>query len=369
MTTKARTPAAPGADALAEAKAERNWLLVKLDPRQNDPAKLDKKPVDPQSLHVVPKDDAAKLTFEEAKAALDVANQGSGQAPDPHHPRYCLGYLPREGSALVGIYIDGCIGADGAPEPWARELIGTPPETYVEHSPSGRGLRVLAARAEGDAEQPTGEKHGVGIIATGKKFFTVTGDRLPEAPKTAQEARSARERAQEWRNGGSEGETTGATPEAPPAASQAHSGEPQGKWRGIPPHRRAAALRDALMRLPYDGDDDWTKISAAVKSAGPEIGEGAARAIWDEWCDQIGGDQTQNDKRWHSFNPNRQGGATVATIFERAFRDHGWRSAKWVFDPLPQGELTGTTGGSAARAPLEFTPASDFHNEPVPEPE
>ena len=106
MTTQAPSTAIQTKDAFAKAKAERNWLLVKLEPRPNDPAKHDKKPVDPQSLHVVSKDQAAKLTFEEAKAALDAANRGSGQAPDPHHPGHCLGYLPRENSAMVGIDID-----------------------------------------------------------------------------------------------------------------------------------------------------------------------------------------------------------------------------------------------------------------------
>lgn len=121
MTSQTPISDAHETDVLELAKAEQNWLLVELVPRAKKPDKIDKRPLDPKRLRPVSKDAAAQLTFEEANAALKAARE---QAHDPHHGGFCLGYLPREGSAMIGIDLDNCIDDDDKVLEWAREIIG-----------------------------------------------------------------------------------------------------------------------------------------------------------------------------------------------------------------------------------------------------
>lgn len=327
----------PATDLWTAAKAEKNWLVFELRTRP-DPSKLDKVPVSP---HTGQSEDFKKaaLTFEEARKIVEQQNAARGFTVNTPGA-LGTGYVPRPGSALVGVDIDNAFESDGSLKPHIKKLIEDG-ETYVEKSPSGTGLRALIARREGDEKVSHTERNKVGFFANGKGFFSVTDDpygprrSITDAPELR---RKVLARLQEGKadpptapeDGGQSVATGG---------NQAAQEPSRAPWRGVPPARRSAALEDALRHVePVDdrgGYDDgaWVKIGAAIKSAAPDIGEPAARAIFDDWAHNIGGDTSQNEKRWSSFSPSRQGGATVATIFSLA-EQQGWRAAKHVFDAI-----------------------------------
>jgi len=81
----------------------------------------------------------------------------------------------------VCLDLDDCVTA-GRLEPWAAEVLGHVPATYVELSPSGRGLHVW-----GIGNVPRGRivrlVSGGQIEAYGNgRYLTVTGERFGEAP-------------------------------------------------------------------------------------------------------------------------------------------------------------------------------------------
>jgi len=340
MKDTAQNP--PAADPWTAAKAERNWLVFELCSRAKS-SKLDKVPVAPETGRPVNFKTAATLTFDEARAKAREHNNRRGvEATAPGS--WGLGYHPAASSALVGVDIDDAFESDGSLKPHVEKLIEEG-ETYVETSPSGTGLRALIARREGDQQVSHTERNGVGFFGNGKRFFTVTDDphgasrSITDAPELR---RKVLARLQDGEAdppsapGDGQADATG--------GAQAVQEPPRAPWRGIPPQRRAAALEDALSHVPepvdsqggYD-DGEWTKITAAIKSATADIGEDAAREIFEDWADRIGGDTSQNAKRWHSFDPARTGGATVATIFSKA-EQQGWRAAKHVFGPIDTGQ-------------------------------
>ena len=330
-------------DLWTTAEAEANWVTFELRARPNS-AKLDKVPMDPttggqMSLH------EARMTFEEAREAAEEHNTQQGVGWNQPGSRG-VGYVPRPGSALVGVDIDNAFAPDGALKPDIAELIEDG-ETYLEKSPSGTGLRGLLERCPGDDERDSAERNEVGIFGDGKKFFSVTGDTFgPDCPIT--KAPKLRQKVLDRRDGGNAAQAHHVGGAQTPQQPASHP------WGILPPSEREAALRDALTHVePVDdqGDYDdgrWQKLSAAIHSAGRDLGPNVARSIFDDWCDQIGGDTSQNDKRWSSFDASRQGGATVATIFSEA-RARGWSEARFVFGPIPAGGggqlLSGTAVG------------------------
>lgn len=95
---------------------------------------------------------------------------------------------------VIVLDLDACLDEKGEPAPWARELLDAYPNTFVERSPSGRGLHVALAvrrappplsliRIDGPA---IGDKRpNVQVFGTGPAgYVTMTGDLLPGAPRT-----------------------------------------------------------------------------------------------------------------------------------------------------------------------------------------
>jgi predicted P-loop ATPase len=325
-------------------KQERNWLVYRLQAKANsDGGKMNKLPVDAKTGRQVGKDEAAKLTFEEADKAREAFNTHHGvKANKPG--AFGLGYLPRAGSAMVGGDIDEVHNDQGELCGWARELIADP-DTYLEWSPSQNGFRVLMERQPGDEAINGAERNGVGLFANGKKFFTVTGQRIGDTGEIT-EASGLRERLLERRKPGCGGTSMTHSQRAPSGPSSGAQGATRGKWHGIPPARRAAALTDALRSIPYTDREHWITISAAVHSTIPDLGEDVARAIWDDWCDEIGGPTDENDKTWNSFSSEHVGGASVATVFAKA-KEQGWNEAKHVFDILTKADINAQASAEA----------------------
>ena len=366
-------PVGPTGPVWDRAKQERNWLVYRLEAKTNGkPGKMNKLPVDAGTGRQVGKDAAAKLTFEEAAKARKKHN--TGQALEANEPgAWGLGYLPRPGSAMVGGDIDEVKDDQGELHGWVRELTADP-ETYVEWSPSQNGYRVLMARQPGDEAINGTERNGVGLFANGKKFFTVTGQRIGTTGEIT-DASGLRERLLQRRELGSGGANTDEGPQAPSGAQAPL----RGRWHGIPPERRSEALRDALNRIGFEDRDQWIKISAAVHSTIPDLGEDVVRPIWDEWCDEIGGPTDENEKAWDSFTVDRSGGSSVVTIFAEA-KKSGWNEAKHVFGILTWDEVVAQVSQAtldaadraaaahqATKRTSTFFPASQLHGRPIPQ--
>ena len=91
---------------------------------------------------------------------------------------------------LGGVDLDGCRDPKtGAVAPWAMEIVNDF-DSYAEVSPSGTGVKIFARGAPGEIVNHTLSMPGEPINGkrpqieayVNNRYFTVTGDRLPEAP-------------------------------------------------------------------------------------------------------------------------------------------------------------------------------------------
>lgn len=81
-----------------------------------------------------------------------------------------------DGSGIVGIDLDDCL-HDGLLEDWAAEIVVACAGTYIELSPSGRGLHIFGRGMVGNGYR----RPGVEVYDRGR-YFTVTGLRWDNAP-------------------------------------------------------------------------------------------------------------------------------------------------------------------------------------------
>lgn len=132
------------------------------------------------------------------------AEAAAARLPPPEHGPKGAGIVLGDwcGVALGGVDLDACRDpATGALAPWAGEVLRLL-ETYAEVSPSGTGTKaffrmqpgaVEALRAEGllgpggfgrSFKRPGAGDHPPAIeVHLGGRYYTVTGERLPEAPE------------------------------------------------------------------------------------------------------------------------------------------------------------------------------------------
>ncbi|CAB4163574.1 AAA domain containing protein [uncultured Caudovirales phage] len=90
-----------------------------------------------------------------------------------------VGYVMTNPHGVVGIDLDKCV-VNGTVAPWAQEIVEKL-DSYTEISPSGTGLRILAA---GEIPEDW-NNHDIGIeIYAGNeaRFLTVTGEHVPGTP-------------------------------------------------------------------------------------------------------------------------------------------------------------------------------------------
>jgi Primase C terminal 2 (PriCT-2)/Protein of unknown function (DUF3987) len=286
---------------------EHNWLIYKLAHRNEN--KSAKYPADPNSGRApVSAYAAACLTLAEAREA---AARFGGP--------YGIGYLPRPGSELVGIDLDNAIRPwDDQPDPWAADLLGLCP-SWAERSPSGTGIRVIAARRgapEIDTERKlNGTDHGLGYFGKGGRFFTVTFDLLPgrgtdlcSTPALVQEVLDR---------------LNGKSVTSPRRGEvQIANGTDAPHWFDhLPQDRQDEEVERILSYLtaPKYGDyDEWLRISFAVYEATDSTGF----EIWDKWCQTLPGyNAAENSAKWGAGfgGGSPQGGkATVGTLIYEA---------------------------------------------------
>ena len=89
---------------------------------------------------------------------------------------------------IVGIDLDHCI-ENGKTLPWAKEIVDRFSDTYIEASPSGRGIRIFCLLPDGFAYDPKMyyiKKGNIEVYIPGHthRFLTVTGNALNSADVT-----------------------------------------------------------------------------------------------------------------------------------------------------------------------------------------
>lgn len=83
-----------------------------------------------------------------------------------------------DGTGLIGVDVDHCLSVNGAPGPVAREIMQLFSDCYTEKSPSKRGLRIFVK-----GKLPAGRRKNKRFeVYENKRFMTVTGWKLPDAP-------------------------------------------------------------------------------------------------------------------------------------------------------------------------------------------
>jgi putative DNA primase/helicase len=95
-----------------------------------------------------------------------------------------LGFVFTAADPYSGVDLDACRDPQtGEVVPWAWEIVGNL-ASYIEVSPSGRGLHILVK-----AELPdhSGRKHGAVEIYDHQRYFAVTGEHLAGTPATIEE--------------------------------------------------------------------------------------------------------------------------------------------------------------------------------------
>lgn len=84
-----------------------------------------------------------------------------------------VGFVLSSSDDIVCVDVDGCLDGRGRLLPWAVERLSVIPSTYVEVSPSGRGLHVW-----GHADLVKGRRLGSVEIYGSGRYITVTGQRF-----------------------------------------------------------------------------------------------------------------------------------------------------------------------------------------------
>ena len=231
----------------AELRVRPQWVVWKY-------ARDTKLPCNPRTGDV---DDATNpavwTSFEAAcKAAEAYRLAGVGFAFSPDDP-------------YVGIDLDDCIDDAGALLPWARQIVDTL-ATYSEISPSGKGVKLWVK-----GTIPKNLKTKSVEMYAALRFFTVTGNRLLDAPP---EVRSVN------------GELSALYEQYRPARPAPNTPQPTPTATENADHARRYALaalegeRQAMLAAG-DGERHNTRIAAAYKLAGyiPHISEDEITAV------------------------------------------------------------------------------------------
>jgi hypothetical protein len=83
---------------------------------------------------------------------------------------------------FAGGDLDGCLGPDGSLKPWARPIIECFSDTWVETSPSNRGVKLFVkAELPGPGRRATYKDGAIELYDRGR-FFTVTGRAFNGSP-------------------------------------------------------------------------------------------------------------------------------------------------------------------------------------------
>jgi hypothetical protein len=133
---------------------------------------------------------ATKIPFQALGAPADSTNPGTWTTFDEalktwrrNGQRYAgLGFVFSKEDNLAGVDLDDSLDEQGDVKPWARGIVERFSDTYIEISPSGKGLKIWA-RGSLPANLP-GVQIGDGVVELydHARYFTVTGRAFRGAP-------------------------------------------------------------------------------------------------------------------------------------------------------------------------------------------
>lgn len=153
-------------------RKKRQWVAWRYQERKGKQTKV---PIDPtgKGVRFAKADDPRTWgTFAQAAAFAKARNLDG------------LGFMFASSGFIFGIDVDHCINDTGNLSDLARRVLDMIPKTYVERSPSGRGLHIIGI---GDIQIKGKNRRDLGLeVYTRERFFTVTGDVfLPERTAVA----------------------------------------------------------------------------------------------------------------------------------------------------------------------------------------
>jgi hypothetical protein len=173
---------------------KRRWIAWRSETRNGKATKI---PYSPHGGKAKADDPSTWGTRAEAESMARLLTKGTGGGIGIQ-----LGDLGHGNLLLGGIDLDSCIADGGAVVPWAAAILSALP-TYAEKSPSGCGVKLFFCVERGavrpfldrlgvnpdhwgcrrDAPGKDGRDHGPAIeVYCDRRYFVVTGDKLPEAP-------------------------------------------------------------------------------------------------------------------------------------------------------------------------------------------
>lgn len=150
------------------------WVACKLTPKKDNPAKMDKLPINPHTGGNAQSDNPATWAkYAEAEFMMQILRHNGGKAG----VGFEFGQTGKP-SGIVGIDLDHVI-HDGKIEEYAAEIIRLM-DSYTEISQSGEGIHILCKSSktlhEMNSDINTGfNRNGVEIYDSGK-FFMITGE-------------------------------------------------------------------------------------------------------------------------------------------------------------------------------------------------
>ncbi|MEM3514613.1 MAG: hypothetical protein QW495_04735, partial [Candidatus Hadarchaeum sp.] len=96
------------------------------------------------------------------------------------HPGVGVGFCFTQEDPYFGVDCDDCVNEAGEIDEFVRQLLAEL-NTYAEISPSGRGIKLIGKSREKPETSLRNDDVGLEIY-TRDRFFTITGNKLPEAP-------------------------------------------------------------------------------------------------------------------------------------------------------------------------------------------
>jgi AAA domain/Primase C terminal 2 (PriCT-2) len=243
-----------------------------------------------------------------------------------------------KGLNIGGVDLDHCRDpATGVIDPWAEERLAQFPDTYVEATVSGKGLRILGTSSlDSFAPKFKLQTNGAAIelFSNSNHYLTLSCNALRHCAELPPIGDKMLAVAAELGGGFDFNAAPPDLPhvnDAPQVAPPLERMGPQTPWSFAEETR----LRAALSAIPTDekllaekfghAHDTWVKIGRAIERLG--WGD-RGLLIWRDWSAQNAGEFDEKGLRtqWASFERNRgarENPTTVATVFYYAIK-FGW---------------------------------------------
>lgn len=170
-----------------ELKGRDHWVLWRTIVRRGEPSKVLFRVDDPTQT-AKSNDPATWAGFEAAASAFrpDVAEG--------------LGYVFSEHCPFVGIDFDGCLDESGEVAEWAARWLDRLPGSYMEVSPSGKGIKAWVRgklSGTGGKRALEGKHTGIEVYDRGR-FFAVTGNAHSDIPAVIAEHQGVIDELYAW---------------------------------------------------------------------------------------------------------------------------------------------------------------------------